>query len=74
MMDQPDVSRIRAQWDCDGDTLLINARDDGGGTLSATSPSMGRLDRRVQALDGKMQVDVMPGWGVDVHCRGRYHK
>ena len=27
---------------------------------------MGRLDRRVQALDGKMQVDVMAGWGADV--------
>jgi hypothetical protein len=53
MMDQPDVSRIRAQWDCDGDNLLIKVRDDGGGTLSAISPSMGRLDRRVQVLDEK---------------------
>ena len=66
MMDQPEVRRVRAQWDCDGENLLINVRDDGGGTLSVEAPSMGRLDRRVQALNGKMQVEVMPGWGADV--------
>jgi DNA-binding CsgD family transcriptional regulator len=66
MMDQPEVRRVRAQWDCDGENLLINVRDDGGGSLSVEAPSMGRLDRRVQALDGKMQVEIMPGWGADV--------
>ena len=34
MMDQPEVRRVRAQWDCDGENLLINVRDDGGGTLA----------------------------------------
>lgn len=66
MLDQPDVRRVRAQWDCDGENLLINVRDDGGGTLAADASSLGRLDRRVQALDGKMQVEVVPGWGADV--------
>jgi DNA-binding CsgD family transcriptional regulator len=66
MLDQPEVRRVRAQWDCDGENLLINVRDDGGGTLAADASSLGRLDRRVQALDGKMQVEVMPGWGADV--------
>lgn len=66
MLDQPEVRRVRAQWDCDGENLLINVRDDGGGTLAADASSMARLDRRVQALDGKMQVDVMAGWGADV--------
>ena len=66
MMEQPDVRRVRAQWDCDGENLLINVRDDGGGALAADAPSIGRLDRRVQALTGQMQIDVMPGWGADV--------
>jgi DNA-binding CsgD family transcriptional regulator len=66
MMEQPEVRRVRAQWDCDGDNLLINVRDDGRGALSADAASIGRLDRRVQALAGKMQIDVMPGWGADV--------
>ena len=66
MMEQPEVRRVRAQWDCDGDNLLINVRDDGGGALAADAPSIGRLDRRVQALTGQMQIDVMPGWGADI--------
>jgi DNA-binding CsgD family transcriptional regulator len=66
MMEQPEVRRVRAQWDCDGDNLLINVRDDGQGALSADADSIGRLDRRVQALAGTMEIDVMPGWGADV--------
>lgn len=66
MMEQPEVQRVRTQWDCDGENLLINVRDDGRGALSADAPGMGRLDRRVQALAGKMQIDVMPGWGADI--------
>jgi DNA-binding CsgD family transcriptional regulator len=66
MMEQPEVRRVRAQWDCDGDNLLINVRDDGQGALSADADSIGRLDRRVQALAGSMEIDVMPGWGADV--------
>jgi DNA-binding CsgD family transcriptional regulator len=66
MMEQPDLSRIRTQWDCDGENLLINIRDDGSGTLSVEAPAIGRLDRRVQALKGRLQIEVMPGWGADV--------
>jgi DNA-binding CsgD family transcriptional regulator len=66
MMEQSEVRRIRAQWDCDGDNLLINVRDDGNGALSADAATIGRLDRRVQALTGTMQMDVMQGWGADV--------
>lgn len=66
MMEQPDVSRVRTQWDCDGENLLINVRDDGRGALAADAPSVARLDRRVQALTGQLRMDVMPGWGADV--------
>ena len=54
------------QWDCDGENLLINVRDDGAGAFATDSPAIGRLDRRVQAVAGQMQIDVMPGWGADI--------
>ncbi|MCU1517322.1 MAG: transcriptional regulator, LuxR family [Pseudarthrobacter sp.] len=66
MVDQAGVRRIRTQWDCDGENLLVNVRDDGPGELSATAPAMARLAQRVEALDGSMSVDVMSGWGADV--------
>jgi DNA-binding CsgD family transcriptional regulator len=66
MVDQQGVRRIRTQWDCDGANLLVNVRDDGPGELSAASPAVARLVQRVEALNGSMGVDVMPGWGADV--------
>lgn len=66
MMEQPEVSRIRTHWDCDGENLLINVRDDGGGALTTEDPNISRLDRRVQALTGQLRMDVMAGWGADV--------
>ncbi|WP_284979900.1 response regulator transcription factor family protein [Arthrobacter sp. fls2-241-R2A-200] len=66
MMEQADISRIRTQWDCDGENLLINVRDDGGGTLTTDSPSISGLERRVKALTGQLRLDVMPGWGADI--------
>jgi DNA-binding CsgD family transcriptional regulator len=66
IMEQPEVRRVRTQWDCDGENLLINVRDDGRGGLSAEAPNIGRLQRRVTALDGRMDVDLMPGWGADI--------
>lgn len=66
MVDQGGVRRIRTQWDCDGENLLVNVRDDGPGELSGESPNLARLGHRVEALNGRMSVDVMPGWGADV--------
>ena len=66
MVDQGGVRRIRTQWDCDGENLLVNVRDDGPGELSKAAPNMARLGQRVEALNGRMSVDVMSGWGADV--------
>jgi DNA-binding CsgD family transcriptional regulator len=66
MTEQSEVSRIRTQWDCDGENLLINVRDDGRGALTPDAPNISRLDRRVQALNGHLRMDVMPGWGSDI--------
>lgn len=64
--EQADVHRVRTQWDCDGENLLINVRDDGGGELSPEGPTLERLRQRVQAVDGTMSVDIMQGWGADI--------
>lgn len=64
--EQADVHRVRAQWDCDGENLLINVRDDGRGELASDAASIGRMQQRVQAMDGSMVVDVMHGWGADI--------
>ena len=66
IVEQPKVRRVRAQWDCDGENLLINVRDDGQGELSADSPNITRLASRVEALNGRMNLEVMAGWGADV--------
>jgi len=66
MMEQQEVRRVRTQWDCDGENLLINVRDDGDGGLATDAPALGRLQRRVQALAGRMEIDLMPGWGADI--------
>lgn len=65
MVDQTDVSRIRIQWDCDGDNLLINVRDDGDSLAIHTRSIIG-VERRVKALMGQLRMDVMPGWGADI--------
>jgi DNA-binding CsgD family transcriptional regulator len=64
--EQPDVHRFRAQWFCDGENLLINVRDDGRGELSPEAPNIERLRQRVQAVNGRMSLDVMQGWGADI--------
>ncbi|SDX60905.1 regulatory protein, luxR family [Arthrobacter sp. cf158] len=66
MMEQSDISRIRTQWDCDGENLLINVRDNGGGALTKDTPSISGLERRVKALTGHLRMDAMPGWGADI--------
>ncbi|GAB2711984.1 helix-turn-helix transcriptional regulator [Arthrobacter bambusae] len=66
IVEQPEVRRVRVQWDCDGVNLLVNVRDDGLGELTADSPNISRLNSRVSALDGRMNIEVMAGWGADV--------
>src|SRR5690606_39341712 len=33
LVDRPEVSRVRVQWNCDGVNLLIDMRDDGAGEV-----------------------------------------
>lgn len=66
LIDQPGVSRIRVQWNCDGSNLLIDIRDDGPGGLSSEIASVKQLAARVTALDGTLRVTSTSGWGSEV--------
>ncbi|MFC8501791.1 LuxR C-terminal-related transcriptional regulator [Pedococcus sp. NPDC057267] len=65
-IDQPDVSRIRVQWDCDGKNLLIDVRDDGKSGLAADSEQVQPLGRRVAALNGSLSISTTEGWGSEM--------
>jgi DNA-binding CsgD family transcriptional regulator len=59
---QPDLSRVRVAWDCDGANLLIDIRDDGRG--AADLAELGRqLRPRVETLGGTYESESTRGWG-----------
>jgi len=66
LVDQPAVSRVRVQWDCDGKNLLIKVRDDGPGDLSAESAQLQPLQQRVLALNGQLSLSATSGWGSEM--------
>jgi DNA-binding CsgD family transcriptional regulator len=66
LVEQPNVGRVRVQWDCDGSNLLIAIRDDGPGDLSLEVPSLRQLTARVAALEGSLRVAATAGWGSEL--------
>jgi DNA-binding CsgD family transcriptional regulator len=66
LVDQPTVSRVRVQWDCDGKNLLIGVRDDGPGDLSTHSVELRPVQQRVLALNGELSIAATSGWGSDM--------
>ncbi|WP_435092755.1 LuxR C-terminal-related transcriptional regulator [Clavibacter michiganensis] len=69
LVEQPDVTRVRIQWDCDGSNLLVGIRDDGAGATTADLDALRRLTDRVAALDGALDVTATPGWGSEIAVR-----
>lgn len=65
-IDQPDVSRIRVQWDCDGKNLLIDIRDDGTSGLATESEEVKPLSQRIAALHGSLSIATTEGWGSEM--------
>ncbi|MFC9255495.1 helix-turn-helix transcriptional regulator [Amycolatopsis thailandensis] len=57
-------SRVRASWAIDGGGLRITVRDDGPDVARAV-PSAG-LTERITPLDGRWEVDAVPGWGATI--------
>ncbi|OUE27099.1 LuxR C-terminal-related transcriptional regulator [Clavibacter michiganensis] len=69
LVEEPDVTRVRIQWDCDGSNLLVGIRDDGAGATTADLDALRRLTDRVAALDGTLDVTATPGWGSEIAVR-----
>lgn len=66
LIDTQGVSRVRVQWDCDGENLLIDLRDDGPGDLGAASIQLELVRHRVSALGGRLVTHATPGWGTEM--------
>lgn len=69
LVDQPEVSRIRIQWDCDGKNLLIDLRDDGTSGLRADNTQVKQLSQRIAALRGSLTIATTEGWGSEMSVR-----
>jgi len=66
LVDQPNVTRVRVQWDCDGRNLLIDVRDDGRSGLDADGEQARPLRQRVLALNGELTISTTAGWGSEM--------
>ncbi|GAA1206210.1 helix-turn-helix transcriptional regulator [Rhodoglobus aureus] len=66
LMDQPGVARLRVEWNCDGENLLIGIRDDGPGELALDDPPVRQLMERAVALRGRLSVNGTSGWGSEI--------
>jgi DNA-binding CsgD family transcriptional regulator len=66
LLDQPQRSRLRVAWSHTPDALILSARDDGPGDLTADALAPHRTTERVAALGGSVRVDATPGWGTAI--------
>jgi DNA-binding CsgD family transcriptional regulator len=70
------ADKLRVQWDLADDTLTISVSDNGAGTLEpgATVPAeLAITRRRIVALRGTVELDVVPEWGTALTCRLPLH-
>ncbi|WP_188837555.1 helix-turn-helix transcriptional regulator [Flexivirga endophytica] len=59
---QPALDRLRIAWDCDGENVLLEIRDNGPGSIDSNALSL-QLMGRLRTLRGQLEVDSIPGWG-----------
>lgn len=62
------LARLRIAWDCRSDELVVDVRDQGPGGLDGHELA-GRLEGRLRALDGRLDVESIAGWGSRVTAR-----
>ncbi|RZI53783.1 MAG: helix-turn-helix transcriptional regulator [Pseudonocardia sp.] len=62
---QPVLTRMRIAWDCDGDNVLIEVRDQGPGSIDRNTLAR-QLSGRLQTLHGRIDIESISGWGSRV--------
>jgi DNA-binding CsgD family transcriptional regulator/signal transduction histidine kinase len=73
---QGGADKLRVQWDLAEGTLTINVSDNGAGDAepgSAVLPDLALMRRRIAALRGTVELDVVPEWGTALTCRLPLH-
>jgi DNA-binding CsgD family transcriptional regulator/signal transduction histidine kinase len=68
---QAGADKVRVQWELAEDTLTITVSDNGAGAPEPGSellPEMVLMRRRIAALRGTVEVDVVPEWGTALIC------
>ncbi|MFI9051507.1 LuxR C-terminal-related transcriptional regulator [Streptomyces sp. NPDC053427] len=66
VLEQKEVSRVHIGWGIADGELRATVRDDGPGTLTPCALSPGLLRDRLDVLNGRLDVDAVPGWGSTV--------
>ncbi|MDH6287229.1 DNA-binding CsgD family transcriptional regulator/signal transduction histidine kinase [Rhodococcus opacus] len=62
---QPVLPRLRIAWDCDGDNVLIEVRDQGPGAIDRNALTR-QLSGRLHTLRGRIDIESIAGWGSRV--------
>ncbi len=66
VLEQETVTRVHVGWQLTDDELRATVRDDGPGTLTPDGLATGRVTDRLDVLNGRLDVDAVPGWGTTV--------
>ena len=66
--EQTSIERLRISWDCDGECLLVELRDQSSGDLDAQTLRR-QLVGRLQTLRGEVAIEAIPDWGSRVALR-----
>lgn len=62
---QPVLARMRIAWDCDGDSVLIEVRDQGPGNIDRSALTR-QLAGRLHTLRGRIEIESIAEWGSRV--------
>ncbi|MGW1373256.1 helix-turn-helix transcriptional regulator [Streptomyces sp. NPDC002446] len=66
VLEQETVSRVHVGWQVTDDELRATVRDDGPGAFTPDALASGRVTDRLDVLNGRLDVDAVPGWGTTV--------
>ncbi|MFI7114579.1 LuxR C-terminal-related transcriptional regulator [Nonomuraea sp. NPDC050227] len=66
MLEQDGLTRVRVSWEPEESELHLVVRDDGPGTLAAGALALRRLAELAAAVDGRLSLDAVPGWGTTI--------